>query len=367
MLLASTWLVVGCQRTPSAPECPKECTCSGAFQSCFYRPSHAELEADAAVERIPALALQKLGSSRFENDIGRDHDDKAYSVAVDAMGRIHMIGVSSDTVHVFDDTGRQLWTGRSSKPFGPERYPALMMKVTSRGDTWVEEEESSKSGAHNMALLGPRYVHFGPSGQPLGVEQILFEGDTWWAWLPQPDGGLRWVINHKKILLVDAHGALLQSIPWPIDEALIDVQDDTSAVAPDGSLAVVRERAKKGILWFSPSKELVAGIFSPQGDAITEWPLPFHSNSYPRIAFDGRHLAFVVSDDSETGHQAILVSDAKGKGLFRLPVAANASVAKVFLLTRATGEELWVFAKEQVTRQGWGVRDGVITRYAMPR
>lgn len=353
LLFASIWLLAGFHRAPKPSECPKECACSGEFRSCFYSASPQQLKADAALAQIPVLTLQNLGSIRFGNGTGQDRLDRGYAVAVDTLGRIHAIDVASHTMHVFDDTGRPLWLGSYSKHFGRERYPALMIKVTSSGDTWVELEVDVKPGYRDMSLLGPKYVHFGPSGKFLGVEQIRFEGDTWWHWLPQPDGGLRWLINHKKILLVDAHDAVLRSITWPNGEDF----EDTSAVAQDGSLAVVMERPRKNFHRMPTLKppELVAAIFSPHGDAVSEWPLPFHPNSYPRIAFDDRHLAFVVLDNIESGHQAILVTDARGKGLFRIPISADASIGKVFLLSRPSGEELWVWS------------DKVIDRYAMPK
>lgn len=64
------------------------------------------------------------------------------------------------------------------------------------------------------------------------------------------------------------------------------------------------------------------------------------------------HLAFVVADNVESGHQAILVTDAKGHGLVRIPIDPAAEVRKVFLLPRATGKELWVLAHNQITRLG---------------
>ena len=364
ILLASIWLVAGCQRASGAPECPKECACSGGLRFC-HAPAEelrAEAAAEAAMARIPALVPQKLGSIRF-NDPSRpnnapvDANDGLPSVrlgtvsalGVDVEGRIYAIDAATDAERIYDTSGRQLLAGApaASHP-APYRGKVRPIMVTNRGDAWVRN-------SHEGPGLAPKYVHFGSSGQRIGVESIAFGCRTFCLWLPQPDGQLRWMFIGGNIVLADASDKALRTIAWPGRSGYEDYLGWITAIAPDGSLAVAAVRDRPGITRRLDAWDWYVVLYSPKGEPITDWPFPFKLFQVPRIAFDGRHLAFIVPLNYASGEETIVVTDTQGHPLFRADVDPDGSNDKVLLLARATGEELWIYG------------NGVITRYAMPR
>jgi hypothetical protein len=369
ILLASTWLIADCQRAHGASECPKECGCSGGIRSCSYHPSDEDLEGYAAVSRIPALALRKLGSIQFADPLspnlgltinkasGASKDDRSLlagvsAVGVDAIGRIFVVDASTGAEHVFDDSGRQLWAGTPSASIpAPSSHHVETIKITSSGEAWVVSRKSNGGSGSESKL---EYVHYGQSGQPTAIKSITFEGRTVRHWLPQPEGRLRWMFTDEKFFL-DTSGAPLRAIAWPGRAGFGDYLRSITAVAPDGSLAVAAVRDRPGIARGVDLWNWYAALYSPKGVKITDWPFPFKLYQVPRIAFDGRHIALIVPLNYASGEETIVVADTQGHPLFRADVHPDGSNDKMYLVARATGDELWIYG------------DGQITRYAMPR
>ncbi len=361
LLLASIWLVAGCQRASGTTECPKACACSGGIISCLGTRDW-ELNAEATIARIPALVPLKLGSIRYNdpsrpntapvdanNGLPSVHLGTVSALGVDVEGRIYVIDAATDAERVYDTTGRQLLAGApAASPAAPYSGRVRPIMVTNRSDAWVLSSDKGRGSA-------PKYVHFGPSGQRIGVESIAFGCRTLCPWLPQPDGQLLWMFIDGKIVLANPSGAVTRTIAWPGRSGYIEYVRWTTAVAPDGSLAVAAVRDHPGIARGLDAWDWYAVVYSPKGEKISEWLLPFKLNQAPRIAFDGRHLAFIVPLDNASGEETIVVVDMQGHPQFRTDVHPDGSNDRVLLLARATGEELWVYG------------NGVITRYAMQR
>ncbi len=268
-----------------------------------------------------------------------DHLGEANAVAVDASGRIYAVDSWTDSVHVFDDTGRRL---RVNRPDPTDYLGAISnpgITVTAAGDAYVLRREADIGREQ-----GPPadFVHYSPLGLRVGVETIRTDDGTAEKWLVQPDGQRRWVFDFDAIMLTDARGKVLRRIDHAGQASLGSV--DQEAVAGDGSLAAVGVAIRQGFFPWQSSAVSTAVLLSPRGDVVATWPASTAFDGMQDIAYDGRHVVFVMpGGGQERDDASIVVTDTKGKPQFRFVVASGAWRTKAFLVQRATGTELWVF------------------------
>ncbi|HEY2344327.1 MAG TPA: hypothetical protein VGH80_00440 [Xanthomonadaceae bacterium] len=263
------------------------------------------------------------------------------TVAVDTAGRIYAVDSWTDSVHVFDDAGQRLRVDRPERSDYMTQVASPWVTVATSGDAYVTRHESDYGNDNGKQA---DFLHYSPLGQRVGIETVKTEAGSAARWLVQPDGQHRWVFDFDRILLVDAHGAVLRKIDKAGNGSTGGI--NAAAVAADGSLAVVGVVFRQGFLPWDTSATTSTVLLSPRGDVIAAWPAPTDFEGMQNIAYDGRRVVFVVPGGKD-GNASIVVTNTKGKPQFRFPIASDAWRTRVFLVQRATGSELWIFNGER--------------------
>jgi hypothetical protein len=137
-------------------------------------------------------------------------------------------------------------------------------------------------------------------------------------------------------------------------------------LAPDGSLAVLSNSASVQAARLSySSNEGTIALYSPRGDALDAWPVPARASDLQgRIAFDGKHLAFLVARKLWDEPTTVVVTDAHGQLLSRFK--PEHAPKGVFFVRGAESPELWLFdGKTSMDRYAvQGVVDGGMSQPA---
>lgn len=258
-------------------------------------------------------------------------------MTVSAKGWIYAADERTGAVHVFDDRGKHLQVDRpDAKDYkGSLSMPSLT--VSDHGDVYVTRHDYD-------ADKGPDFIHYTPTGKRAGVESISLEEDGIQKWFAQPGSTNRWVLGYAGAYLIDAKGALLRKLDRTASGQSLE-NPRAAGVAPNRSIAIVSGVNERlfGILPMDTDK-VVLTLFSANGTPVATTPAPDGLDAWSgSIAFDGMQLAYLIPSDKSNKQTSILVTDLHGKPRLRLLSTSSSYRSKIFLVTRNTGREMWLY------------------------
>ena len=258
--------------------------------------SDAQVAPDGALWVSDGHALYRLTEAGIVDRALGDAPDsrrlnKVAAVSLDEKGRIYAVEGRTGAVHVFEPDGRWIQVCLPDPSDVPQELSRAHLTVSDAGEIALDVGETGSN----------RYLRFSAEGKRIGIEAAKLDviQEKWYA---QPRTGQRWVLGYTKVYLVDEAGAVTRTITRRADEFWL-ISPHNASVAADGSIAVI-----------SPDQHLfddsvAVSLYSARGEPIRTFRLPPPIRwSYPRIAYDGKHVAVA-------GEKAIALFDVSGKAL----------------------------------------------------
>ncbi|MFT7464404.1 MAG: hypothetical protein ACI9EF_002760 [Pseudohongiellaceae bacterium] len=254
---------------------------------------------------------------------------------VDSLGNIYLLDCGTSLLHSFTATGTRRWV----VPLPPNAFKSVVsvQGLAVRGDghvllwNWFERQRAEVDGAGHVLSPLPKPIDKDPAAASSMAN--LFPGrPSEVAFVP--GSGRHWVLINYALELRDAEGRVQTRV-----ERAPCVNDALRAAA-DGSVACI-DHVLQG-----DAELLRVQIIEQDGSVRRTVTLTGARRSYPRIAYDGRHL--VVRDGD-----ALLVVDVD-TGERQLTTLAKSHGWNPFL--SPSGDEIWLFP----------FRSARITRIAMP-
>jgi sugar lactone lactonase YvrE len=233
------------------------------------------LDASGRVDRV-------LGSAPSPDRLG-----EIRAVRVDGSGRIYALSQRTGSVHLFDPRGRHLRVYRPGRAKSDAIFGGTQLAVTRNGHVYLEGDASGG------------YLHFDPSGQPLGLFRVT--GDPTGEWYFGDGGSPLWVVDRSEIRLVRAGVPDRRIYRRPDHTWLADI--NAAAVAPDGRIAVLEG-------WLSG--QLRVSLYSPAGAALRSFRPSSVYGAPLEAAFDGNLLVL----GSERG---VVAYDRMGRPRWKFP------------------------------------------------
>ena len=256
------------------------------------------------------------------------------AVAVTSKGWIYASDERTVAVHVFNENGdlQHVCRPEVGDYQGLLRSPSLT--VSDSGDVFVTRNDYS--GRDSIDFL-----HYDARGQRVGVEKISLN-EVAQSLLSQPGTTNRWVLGYERAYLVDSNAKVLNRLDRAADGNWLETPGPGS-VAQDGSIALV-SGAHPDPTSRTPPNILIT-IFSADGHAVVTWPAPSDISTFDgEVAFDGERIAFVLRPRGQEKPAALLITDKRGKALYKAPLPSAHFGARVFFV-RSNGAppQLWVF------------------------
>jgi hypothetical protein len=255
------------------------------------------------------------------------------SLLITPKGRIYAVDERTGAVHVFDANGAPQMVCAPDPGDYDGNVISPSLTVSDAGDIFVTRRDITSE-------LPQDFLRYDSSCARIGVASLALE-DVSQEWLSQPGSRRRWVLGYTRAYLVDPDDSIVRRLERTAENQWLE-SPDTAATAPDGAIAIVSGR--HGEMRFIT-------LYSGSGDAIVTWPAPEHlSTRGGAIAFDGEYLAVVIHSDDDKRSVKVLITDARGKALFEVPLEAAGYNATVAFVT-AGGRQLWTFdGKSRIDR-----------------
>jgi len=259
-----------------------------------------------------------------------DRLGKIAGLTIDRRGLIYAVDSRTGSVHVFDFDGQPLHvcqtksTDFSEEPFDPP------ITVTDDGHVYLGSETLGGSRQD-------RYLHFSPDGTRLGF--IRLKGQQCYV---QPGTGNVLALDYDEAYLVDAAGDTIRTIRRNADGNWLQSLE-RAAVAADGSFAIVAADANS-----IGTALMTVSIYDVAGEPVQVVELPRFLSSFPRIAYDGRHLV-------ATGDR-VVIFDSSGTPLQTFTPASESHDEPWWLpYLVADGRELVLFDAQGMTLQRYAL------------
>ncbi len=203
------------------------------------------------------------------------------ALTVDQEGRLYAVDDRTGAVHVYDRTGTHL---RVCKPavsdFSEHLFSRATLGVTPEGAVFLSDGEGFPEA--------PRFIHFAPEGQRIGVKRLSLDSITE-NWYPLPFEGRLLVLGYHAAFIVGRDDKVIRTIQRRPDGNWLE-NPELASIAPGGSFAIVSGRG------FYAKRTWFVNLYSPVGDPVRTITMSAACMD-SCFAYTGKHLVTRTESD----------------------------------------------------------------------
>jgi hypothetical protein len=257
-----------------------------------------------------AVADRVLGVAPAQNVLY-----EAECAAVGPEDRVYVADRKSHVAHVFDASGRPLGICVPKTEDLTENTRVTHIAVSPDRQVFLQ-----------MGICNDGYLHFDEHFKRVGVATNAIDPISQ-TWCFQPSNGVAWMVGYNNVYLVrGARQEMVRRVSRRADGRWLEYPE-AAGVAPDGALAVASR---------SQSRESAINIYSPAGEPVSTFTVPFQVGYRGGLAYNGRHV-FVADNDGVV----VFKVDGTSIGKARLPwKAQDSDWAGPFIASG--GREIWL-------------------------